>query len=114
MNVWKVLHVTEQREKPSPRTNKVTSSIIFTNEDYATDNGDDGDPIMVLGTTMSSVSNMIGCSADVLFYGAFKAMKLSNKKLIPYDHDLVGFMGDRATSSGTSTLDSQIISTVTT
>ncbi|XP_057432627.1 uncharacterized protein LOC130725411 [Lotus japonicus] len=73
--------------------------ITFTEDDYGTDTGEEDDPIVVEALIANGKVRRVlidtGSSADIMFYDAYKTLGLSVKDLIPYDHDLIGFTGDR-------------------
>lgn len=78
--------------------------VGFLEDNYDTDTGEEDDPIV--GETLidnGKIKRMVvdTCSsADIMFYDAYKSLHLPVKDLIPYDHDLVGFTGDRVLPLG--------------
>ncbi|XP_057418784.1 uncharacterized protein LOC130712994 [Lotus japonicus] len=78
--------------------------ITFTEDDYDTDTGEEDDLIVVEALIANGKVRRVlidtGSSADIMFYDAYKTLGLSVKDLIPYDHDLIGFIGDRVLPLG--------------
>ncbi|XP_057455806.1 uncharacterized protein LOC130746984 [Lotus japonicus] len=72
-------------------------SITFTEDDYGADTGEEDDPIVVEALIANGKVRRVlidtGSSVDIMFYDAYKTLGLSVKDLIPYDHDLIGFIG---------------------
>ncbi|XP_057452841.1 uncharacterized protein LOC130744695 [Lotus japonicus] len=79
-------------------------AITFTEDDYGEDTGEEDDPIVIEALIGNGKIRRTlidtGSSADIMFYDAYKSLGLSVKDLLPYDHDLVGFTGDRVLPLG--------------
>lgn len=99
-----ILH-SEGRPRPKPQeTPKKKLFVGFSEDDYGLDTGEEDDPIVIealIGNGKIKRVLVDTCSStDIMFYEAYKGLHLSVKDLVPYDHDLVGFTGDRVLPLG--------------
>ncbi|GAU23009.1 hypothetical protein TSUD_297540 [Trifolium subterraneum] len=85
-----------------------TPEISFNAEDGRDVAPHDDDPLVVqvqiLNCDVKRVLIYLGSSADILYWDAFKAMRLSYEQLKPYYGSLVGFAGEQVDVMGHITL----------
>src|ERR1044072_4970413 len=99
-----VLHM-QHASKSKPSISRDRGTVItFSDEDYGEETGEDDDPLVIEALISNkSIKRVLvdnGSSADIMFYEAFKDLQLSDRELLPYDTELVGFTGDRVKPLG--------------
>ena len=79
--------------------------ITFTDEDFkGVDYRQQDDPMMIAVDidrfTIRKTLVDQGCSVDILYWKTFKAMKMDETEMVPYDDSVVGFSGERVGTKG--------------